>query len=327
MKSTDCAVLSIKAETWYESSHRVGLALCWKAEGLNSTSAPLYLQKVVVCGHCLVTLSLTIKETLKWFELLPILMQESFWWWQCSDRYIISLFPLLQTLSPPFPVPNKPYEVMFFVDVKHHVYLVTYFNHHWRQHQSWYWWKPKIETEENGTKSKHMHYQTKSLYDELFSKKKYLKKKKSATKTNLYSVTLGFLVFYLDFIYMLGKTCFQKACSFSSFFLHYNVAYPDHCSEIASTVSLCVEIVILNVMCLWPCWWCMNKLRRLGAFAVSPLWSLDISWCVLYDCVKYFHYTRRVTSKHGVRSESDCLLFASTVFFSNHAVIQASSAV
>ena len=91
--------------------------------------------------------------------------------------------------------------------------------------------------------------------------------------------------------------------------------------------SHCVEIVILNAMCLWPCWWRMNKLRRLEAFAVSPLWSLDISWCVLYDCVKYFHYTRRVTSKHGVRSKSDCQLFVSTVFFSNHAVIQASTAV
>ena len=41
---------------------------------------------------------------------------------------------------------------------------------------------------------------------------------------------------------------------------------------------------------------------------------------MLYDCVKYFHYTRRVTSKHGVRSKSDCQLFVSTVFFSNHAV-------
>ena len=92
-------------------------------------------------------------------------------------------------------------------------------------------------------------------------------------------------------------------------------------------VCVCVEIVILNAMCLWLCWWRMNKLRRLGAFAVSPLWSLDISWCVLYDCVKYFHYTRRVTSKHGVRSKSDCQLFVSTVFFSNHAVIQASTAV
>ena len=66
-----------------------------------------FTSKVVVCGHCLVMLSLTINETLKWLSLLPVLMQESFWWWQCSDRYIISLFPHLHT--PLLPVPNKPY--------------------------------------------------------------------------------------------------------------------------------------------------------------------------------------------------------------------------
>ena len=31
--------------------------------------------KVVVCGHGLVTLSITINETLKWLSSLPILMQ------------------------------------------------------------------------------------------------------------------------------------------------------------------------------------------------------------------------------------------------------------
>ena len=36
--------------------------------------------KVVVCGHGLVTLSLTINETLKWLPSLLTLMQESFWW-------------------------------------------------------------------------------------------------------------------------------------------------------------------------------------------------------------------------------------------------------
>ena len=30
--------------------------------------------------HCLVTLSLTINQTLKLLSSLPILMQESFWW-------------------------------------------------------------------------------------------------------------------------------------------------------------------------------------------------------------------------------------------------------
>ena len=49
----------------------------------------LLFKKVVVCGHCLVTLSLAINETLIWLSSLPILRQESFWWLQCSDRYII----------------------------------------------------------------------------------------------------------------------------------------------------------------------------------------------------------------------------------------------
>ena len=40
----------------------------------------------------LVTLSLTINETLKWLSTLPVLMQESFKWRQCSDRYTISLY-------------------------------------------------------------------------------------------------------------------------------------------------------------------------------------------------------------------------------------------
>ena len=45
----------------------------------------VFIKKVVVCGHSLVvTLSLTIDETLKWLSSL----QESFWWWQCSDRYM-----------------------------------------------------------------------------------------------------------------------------------------------------------------------------------------------------------------------------------------------
>ena len=39
-----------------------------------------FSSKAVVCGHCLVTLSLAVNETLKWLSSLPILMQESFWW-------------------------------------------------------------------------------------------------------------------------------------------------------------------------------------------------------------------------------------------------------
>ena len=77
-----------------------------KQKDLGST--PLRLSSVfkqlVICRHCLVTLSLTVNETLKWLSSLPSLMQELFWWWQCSDRYIISLFRHLHTpLSPFFP--------------------------------------------------------------------------------------------------------------------------------------------------------------------------------------------------------------------------------
>ena len=62
-------------------------------------------------------------ETLKWLSSLPTLMQKSFWWWQCSDRYIF--FPLH---PPPFPLPLfSPSLIclMVSVDVKHHVYLLT----------------------------------------------------------------------------------------------------------------------------------------------------------------------------------------------------------
>ena len=62
-------------------------------------------------------------ETLKWLSSLPILMQESFWWWQCSDRYIISLSPHLHTSSSPFS--PSLIILMVSVDVKHHVYLLT----------------------------------------------------------------------------------------------------------------------------------------------------------------------------------------------------------
>ena len=67
-------------------------------------------------------------KTLKWLSSLPILMQESFWWCQCSDRYIISLFHHLRTpLTPPppplLPVPNKP---CGFCGRKHLICLLTF---------------------------------------------------------------------------------------------------------------------------------------------------------------------------------------------------------
>ena len=47
-------------------------------------------------------------------------MQKSFWWWQCSDRYIISFSTHLIT-----PLPPSLISLMVSVYVKHHVYLTT----------------------------------------------------------------------------------------------------------------------------------------------------------------------------------------------------------
>ena len=60
---------------------------------LDSASALQLFKKVVVCGHSLVTLSLTINETLK---------RLSFWWWQ----WYVS--PSSPPPYPLLPVPNKP---------------------------------------------------------------------------------------------------------------------------------------------------------------------------------------------------------------------------
>ena len=59
---------------------RFGLAVrrqAGKQKDLGSTPLRLsfLFKEVVVCGHCLVTLSLTINGTLKWLPSLPILMQ------------------------------------------------------------------------------------------------------------------------------------------------------------------------------------------------------------------------------------------------------------
>ena len=80
-----------------------GKALGWSAEGprFDSASALLFLQKVEVCGYCLVTLSLTINKTLKQLSLLPLLMQNH----SGGDSValgIVSIFSqLLGSRSPP----------------------------------------------------------------------------------------------------------------------------------------------------------------------------------------------------------------------------------
>ena len=60
-----------------------------------------------VLGVCV--LHNQVSETLTCLSSLPILMLESFCWWQCSDRYIISLSPSFHIASPLLPVSNKPH--------------------------------------------------------------------------------------------------------------------------------------------------------------------------------------------------------------------------
>ena len=57
--------------------------------------------KAVVCGHHLETVSLTDNKTLKWLSSLPILMQKSFWWRQCTVVLgIVSFFTHLLGFWP-----------------------------------------------------------------------------------------------------------------------------------------------------------------------------------------------------------------------------------
>ena len=66
------------------------------------------------------TFPLTRTETLKWLSSLPTLMQKSFRWRQCSDRCIISTYIPIPLFSPSL------LSLVVSVDVKHHVYLLTY---------------------------------------------------------------------------------------------------------------------------------------------------------------------------------------------------------
>ena len=73
---------------------------------VSRSSVPLpFSLKVVVCGHCLATLLLTINETLKWLWTLPLWMQESFWWRQCSVGHSLTFPHFLG--SWPLPVPQE----------------------------------------------------------------------------------------------------------------------------------------------------------------------------------------------------------------------------
>ena len=83
-------------------------------------SIPLRLsflfKKVVVCGHCLVILTLTLNETLEWLLSLSILMQELF------------LSPHLHTSFSPSLI-----SLMVSVDVNHHVEIIIRTEVFWKR--------------------------------------------------------------------------------------------------------------------------------------------------------------------------------------------------
>ena len=72
------------------------------------------------------TLSLTINETLKWLSSLPILISAGH---SGGDSVAIGIYSPSSPSSPPSPLPPLSpslISLMVSVDVKHHVYLLTY---------------------------------------------------------------------------------------------------------------------------------------------------------------------------------------------------------
>ena len=92
--------------------------------------SPFSSKKVVVCGHCLVTLSLTSgpTETLKpvWLSSLHIESLCRKFSGQWSDSVAIGISVISPPSPPPPPPPYSPslINLMVPVDVKHHVYLL-----------------------------------------------------------------------------------------------------------------------------------------------------------------------------------------------------------
>ena len=66
-----------------------------------------------------------MNETLKWLSSLPILVQESFWWWQCSDTPLPQHLSLPQPPYPPPPFSLSLISLMVSVAIKHPDYLLT----------------------------------------------------------------------------------------------------------------------------------------------------------------------------------------------------------
>ena len=88
---------------------RFGRAIRPSGAGMQEDLGSIPLRLFSLFKRCgLWTLSLWLcpsqlmKHYLKWLSSLPILMQESFWWWQHSVRYSLPL--PLRSWSPPVPL-------------------------------------------------------------------------------------------------------------------------------------------------------------------------------------------------------------------------------
>ena len=84
----------------------------------------LFNLKIVVCGHCLVTVVSHNYWNIKMALSAAHLNAGHSGGDECSDRNILSLFPHLHTPFPPFS--PSLISLMVSVDVKHHVYLLTW---------------------------------------------------------------------------------------------------------------------------------------------------------------------------------------------------------
>ena len=107
--------------------------------GLIPLRLSLLFKKVVVCGHCLVTLSITSYWNIKMALIAAHLNAGIILMVTCSNRYITSLFTHLHTPFPTFS--PSLINSMVSVDVEHHIYFAndaastagkfSYYQLHW----------------------------------------------------------------------------------------------------------------------------------------------------------------------------------------------------
>ena len=77
-KSFKCIWVQMSSLWAYILAWRSRIRLVSRGTSVGNLFGSPFSSKAVVCGHCFVTFSFTINETLKWLSSLPVLTQESF---------------------------------------------------------------------------------------------------------------------------------------------------------------------------------------------------------------------------------------------------------